>query len=335
MSLLHNCIIAEIGSVHDGSLGNALKLIDLAKSVGADAVKFQTHFPEFEVTVDSPRPSHFSAEDRATYFSRTGFSRYEWETLFEHAQDIGISFLSSAFSVEAATFLDGLGVEVHKIASGEVTNRALISQIAESGKPTLLSTGMSDWAEVEQALQMLRAGSVPEITILQCTSMYPCPPQSVGLNVLGEIRERFSCEVGLSDHSFGPAASIASAALGASVIEKHLTFSRRMYGSDAPYAMEPEEFSDLSIAVREVWEMVAHPVDKNDLSALRSARNTFQAVVVAAEPLAVGHSIREEDLSYRKANSGLIAWKAPLLLGKTLSRPISALEPINFEDTFE
>ena len=318
MTKFSNTIIAEIGSVHDGSFGNALKLIDLAKEVGADAVKFQTHLADFEVTAEARRPRHFSEEDRSDYFTRTGFSALQWSGLKKHADEIGIEFISSVFSIEAVDLLDDIGVSVHKVPSGELTNIPLLEKLVESGKPVILSTGMSGWSEIDYAFKTLGGNRQLEIAILQCTSMYPCPPERVGLNVILEIQDRYGSTAGFSDHTYGPAASIAAAALGARLIEKHLTFSTRMYGSDAPYAMEPDSFKSMSSSINEVWKMNENNLDKDDLSGLEITRATFQGVLVASHDLDSGHQITEKDVTVRKSEEGLSPMALKSLIGKKL-----------------
>ncbi len=325
-------IIAEVGSVHDGSFGNAIKLIDLAKSVGADAVKFQTHLAEFEVTHDAKRPNHFQTESRLEYFERTGFTPEEWKLLKDHAEHIGLTFLSSVFCPEAVDLLDEIGVAAHKIPSGEVSRIDLLSRVAQSGKPILLSTGMSNWSEIGTAYETLRNGGAKDIWIFQCTSLYPCPPGSVGLNVLAELIENFDGKVGFSDHTAGVSASIAAVATGAQVVEKHLTFSRAMYGSDAPYATEPEQFQQLTEALREVWTMRKSPVDKNNIEHLSTVRTAFQAVALASKALQKGHTIGADDIVLRKAGDGISGRDVGSLIGATLSREKAALEKFDPSD---
>lgn len=330
--IFQHMVIAEIGSVHDGSYGNALKLVDLAKEVGANAVKFQTHFAELEVTPNSPRPEHFSTEDRFEYFKRTGFSESQWTRLKGHADQLGIEFLSSGFSSEAIRFLDEIGVVAHKVPSGELSNVSLLEAVGASSKPTLLSTGMSNWKEISRAITVLRRSQISEIAVMQCTSLYPCPPEKVGLNVLNEISEKYGTTVGFSDHTSGLAAPIAAAALGASVIEKHLTFSKRMYGSDARHAMEPADFARMVEALNEVWRTLSSPVDKDNLTDLLSARKTFQPRIVASRDISRGTIIREEDLTLRKSPAGLDSSELHLLVGKSVTKDIGIYQAIEEKD---
>ncbi|MFN3482173.1 N-acetylneuraminate synthase family protein [Rhabdaerophilum calidifontis] len=319
---MRTMIIAEIGSVHDGSFGNACKLIELAAECGADIVKFQTHIPAAETLRDAPMPPYFKGEPRFEYFERTGFSRPQWRDLQRACAAAGIGFLSSPFSLEAVDLLEEIGVDLYKVPSGETSNLPLLERLAETGKPVLLSTGMSNWAEIDAAVAILRGGG--PLCVMQCTSAYPCPPERVGLNVLAEMRARYGVPVGFSDHTLGPAAALAAAALGAGVIEKHLTFSRKMYGSDAANSMEPAEFAALCRDLRAVWTMLDNPVEKDDLAPYRDMKRIFEKSVVTARALAAGTTIRREDLAFKKPGDGIPAARYRDLLGRRVLRDLPA-----------
>ncbi len=309
-------LIAEIGSVHDGSFGNAKKLVELASRCGAHAVKFQTHIACAESLEEAPSPPYFNEESRIDYFNRTSFSVNQWRELKSLCEGLNVEFLSSPFSIEAADMLNTLDMTMFKIPSGEITNIPLLEKVASFNKPVLLSSGMSNWVELDNAFDILR--NCNELTIMQCSSLYPCPPESVGLNVLQEISKRYQCRVGLSDHTYGFAAPLAAAALGASVIEKHFTFSRSMYGSDAIHSMEPDEFRLLASSLLDVWTMVANPVDKNDITNYSSMKLIFQKSVVSACELRAGTVIERHHLAFKKPGSGIPASDYPTLLGKTI-----------------
>ncbi|MGQ0663094.1 MAG: N-acetylneuraminate synthase family protein [Pseudomonadota bacterium] len=315
-------LIAELGSVHDGSFGNASRLIEAAASCGADAVKFQTHIAAAETLADAPPPPYFQAEPRAAYFRRTAFSLDQWRALKAHAESHKVEFLSSPFSLEAVDLLEEVGVGAYKIPSGEVTNLPLLERIAATGKPVLLSSGMSDWAELDAAVAVLRRGG--PLVVLQCSSLYPCPPERVGLNVLGEMRARYGVAVGFSDHTDGPAAALAAAALGATVIEKHFTFSRLMYGSDAANAMEPADFKRLAEALRDVWAMLGHPVDKDDLGPYRDMKRIFEKSIVTARPIPAGTALTRADLAFKKPGDGISAARWQDVVGRRAARALPA-----------
>ena len=325
-------IIAEIGSIHDGSMGNAGKLIELAARVGADVVKFQTHLAEAESLADAPSPSYFSEEPRVEYFKRTSFNLGQWRRLKAYAEDYGVGFVSSPFSLEAVDVLEEVGVAFYKVASGEVTNLPLLERIAETGRPVVLSSGMSDWDELDRAVEALRDGG--DLTLMQCSSAYPCPPECVGLNVMKEMRERYGVPVGLSDHTRGLAAAVAAVALGAVMVEKHLTFHRGMYGSDAAHSADPEEFKAMVEAIREVEVMRANPVDKDDLLAYGDMKSIFEKSLVAAVNLTEGARLERAHLAFKKPGDGIKAAEYANWVGRTLARDVKAdtqLQPDDFK----
>ena len=182
---MNSLIIAEVGSVHDGSFGNALKLLNVAADCGADVVKFQTHIAGAETLRNAPTPAFFDLEPRFEYFERTSFSKIQWQSIIDKCNERGIEFLSSPFSIEAVELLEDLGVKSYKIPSGEVTNTPLLDVIAKTQKPVLLSSGMSTWKELDKAVDTIKRVH-SDITVLQCTSEYPCPNEEVGLNVRDE-----------------------------------------------------------------------------------------------------------------------------------------------------
>lgn len=316
-------IIAEVGSVHDGSFGNATRLVDVAAGCGADVVKFQTHIAAAETLRDAPMPPYFTGEPRYEYFERTAFSFEQWQALKAECGARRIEFLSSPFSIEAVELLERVGVARYKIPSGEVTNLPLLEVVAETGKPVLLSSGMSAWKELDAAVNLiLRRHS--RLTVLQCTTAYPCPYEQVGLNVMLEMRERYRLPVGLSDHTLTPYASLAAVALGASVIEKHLTFSRRMYGSDAPHSLEPPEFADLVRGIRAIETMLGHPVDKDDVSRFQVMKETFEKSLVSLVDIAAGVVITRAMVGAKKPGTGIPAARLHEVIGKRALRAVPA-----------
>lgn len=315
-------IIAEIGSVHDGSFGNACKLIEVAAAAGADTVKFQTHLPEAETLHDAPSPAYFKGEPRFDYFRRTGFTLEQWRRLKAKCDEMSVTFLSSPFSIEAVDLLEEVGAAQYKIPSGEVTNIPLLERVVATRKPILLSSGMSDWAEIDRAVAVLRAGG--PLVVMQCTSAYPCPPDQVGLNVLSEMAGRYELPIGYSDHTEGAAAAMAAVALGAVVVEKHLTFSRLMYGSDAVNAMEPAAFTKYCADLRSVWCMLDNPVDKDDLSPYSTMKLIFEKSIVAVRAMPSGTVIARSDLAFKKPGSGISAARYAEVVGRRLKRSVTS-----------
>jgi N-acetylneuraminate synthase len=314
-------IVAEAGMNHDGSLGIAERMIETAAECGADAIKFQLHDARAETTRDAPPPPYFAGESRFAYFERTAFDDSGWERLRTRCDRAGIEFLCSAFSVEAVARLEALGVARHKVPSGEVTNLPLLERIRATGKPVLLSSGMSSWTELDAAVDVLRG---PGLAVLQCTSAYPCPPERVGLNAMLEMRERYGCPVGLSDHTESIAASLAAAALGASALEKHFTLSKRLYGPDAALSLEPDELAALVRGVREIERMLASPVDKDDVEAFREMKAVFEKSVVAAADIAAGTTIEAHMVAAKKPATGIPARRLAEVVGRRARRDIAA-----------
>ena len=314
-------VIAEAGMNHDGSLGNAMRMAEVAAECGADAVKFQLHDAAAETTRDAPAPAYFQHETRWEYFERTAFTDEQWAALKRACEGAGIDFLCSVFSLEAVERLEGLGVDRYKIGSGEVTNLDLIRRVAATGKPVLLTSGMSSWEELDRAVEA--AGD--DVTVLQCTSEYPTRPERVGLNVLAELRQRYGKPVGLSDHSLGNYAAFAAVALGATVIEKHFTLSSDLYGPDAAMSMEPDELEDLVDGIRDIEAMLASPVDKDDLGEdIREMKRVFEKSVVTTREIPAGAEISREMVAAKKPGTGIPARHLVDVVGRKARVDIAA-----------
>jgi N,N'-diacetyllegionaminate synthase len=322
-------IIAEVGSVHDGSFGNAIKLIELAAALEVDAVKFQTHIPEEETLRSAPSPGYFSSENRFDYFARTGFDKYQWAELKACADENGLAFISSPFSQLAVEWLLDIGASALKVASGEVTNLPMLQAMSDTGVPVLLSSGMSDWDEISVAVETL---SGADITLMQCSSSYPCSYSDVGLNVLAEMRERYGIPVGFSDHTETNYAAFSAVAQGAVCIEKHLTFSKAMYGSDAPLAAEPEQFRDLVAGIRAITAINASAVDKSDSASYTDMKQIFQKSIVARRDIAAGEILSADALAYKKPGNGLSAARYKEVIGKKAKSAINQDDFIQLTD---
>lgn len=268
-------LIAELGSTHDGSIGIAKRSIEVMARCGVDAVKFQDHRWQ-DVPPDAPRPPWFTDEPRAEYFARTSFSRRQWTELAEVCDRNRVDLVVSPFSAEAALDLDGLARR-WKVASGQVANPDLLALLSRSDTPVLLSTGLSTWAEIDQAVAATRLGSRSSDAVLQCTTRYPCPPEAVGPHVIREMTLRYpGVRVGYSDHTREPYAPLLAVALGADVIEVHASLSRDLYGSDAWNSFEPSELASLVRQIRLAEDAMASRVDKStESSHTRELRRIF------------------------------------------------------------
>ena len=316
-------IIAEIGSVHDGSFGNALNLINAAAECGVDAVKLQTHISERETLPDAPMPPYFKGEPRFEYFKRTGFTLDQWQQFRQRCYERGVAFLSSPFSEEAVDLLEGVGMSRFKIPSGEVTNLPMLEKIARLRQPVLLSSGMSSWEELDRAVETIRQHH-DQLTVLQCTSEYPCPYERVGLNVMLEMHERYGLPVGLSDHTLTSYATFAAVTLGASAIERHFTFSRKMYGSDARHSLVPEEMSDLVQGIRAIEIMLQSKVDKDEIGRFRQMKKIFQKSLVPLRDLPAGTVLTRDMVGIKKPGTGISATRLDEFLGRELGRDVKA-----------
>ena len=327
-------IIAEVGLAHDGSLGLAHAFIDEVARGGADAVKFQTHIAAAESTPAEPFRVTFSRQDatRYDYWKRMEFTEAQWRGLADHAAERGLLFLSSPVSIEAVELLTRVGMPMWKIASGEIGNRPLLDAVVATGRPVLLSSGMSGLSELDAAVEQVRRAGLP-LGVMQCTTAYPCPPDRIGLNMLSVFRERYGCFVGLSDHSGTIFPGVAAATLGSDLLEVHVTMSRGMFGPDVPASVTLEELRQLVDGVRFVERMMANPVDKDAASAeMAPLRAIFTKSIVARHPLAAGTVIGEAHLAFKKPGTGIPANRVGDVLGRTLRRAVAADEIIREED---
>lgn len=327
IGLGHRCfVMAEIGLAHDGSLGTAHAYIEAVAKSGADAIKFQTHIAAAESTPSEPFRIKFSPQDdtRYDYWRRMEFTEPQWRGLMEHAQGRGLIFLSTPFSMEAVALLDRLGVPAWKVGSGDVSNLPMLEQMAGTDKPVLLSTGMSDWGELDAAVAVINSHRTP-VAILQCTTAYPCPPERLGLNLIGEMRERYRCPVGLSDHSGTIYAGLAAAALGANLLEVHVVFSRECFGPDVSASVTTGELKQLVDGVRFIEKTLANPVNKDQLAAeLTDLREIFGKSIVLSKDLDADHILTEHDLVLKKPGTGLPPAKLHGVLGRRLTKSVRA-----------
>jgi sialic acid synthase SpsE len=316
-------IIAEIGNTHEGSLGLAKQFIKAAADCGVNAVKMQTHIFEEESLPGAPNPPYFKDETRKEYFERTSFKLEQWKELKRYSQnELKIDFFSSPFSLEAVDLLEEVGMDTYKIASGEVNNIPLLEKIAKTKKRVLLSSGMSSWSEIDEAVQTLQLNGCEDLTVLQCTSEYPCPPEESGLNVLDEIKSRYeNIKIGYSDHTMGVAVPLAAVVKGATVIEKHFTLSQKMYGSDAMNSIEPQDFKRLVDEIRQIQIALSHNIDKDEkVRHLKDMKITFEKSIVSSRSIKQSEVISEGDLAYKKPGDGIPAQQYKKVLGKRINK---------------
>jgi len=330
-------IIAEIAQAHDGSIEMAHSYIDALAKTGVDAVKFQVHIAEAESSIHEPFRVKMASQDktRFDYWKRMEFTLQQWKELKKHCEEAGVEFLASPFSNAAVDLLEEVGVKSYKIGSGEVNNFLLLEKIARTGKPVILSSGMSSFEELGHTVAFLKKRKM-EISILQCTTAYPTQPENYGLNVIGELKERYGVAVGYSDHSAKIETCIAAVALGAEILEFHAVFSRNSLGPDSSSSLEIEEITQLVKAVRKIETALRHPVDKSDNSNFTELKNIFEKSLAVNKALKAGQVLRFEDLEAKKPKGfGMEASRFEEVIGKTLKTNLKKWNFLNWEDVEE
>lgn len=327
-------LIAEIGQAHEGSLGIAHSYIDALAECGINTVKFQTHIAEAESSIHEPFRVNFSYQDRTRYdyWKRMEFSESQWKGLMEHCHQVGLEFLSSPFSLAAVDLLDNIGVNRFKIGSGEVSNLLLLERIAQTGKPVILSSGMSSFAELKNACDFLKARDV-SYSVMQCTTSYPTQPEQWGLNVIQQMRDDFGVPVGFSDHSGDVYACLAATALGASILEFHVVFDKKMFGPDAKASLTLDQVKMLTKGVREIEIALAHPIEKNDQTGFLELKRIFGKSLAINKNLTKGHRLSVGDLEAKKpAGIGIKASEFQRVIGRTINKDLIAYSFLRDED---
>ena len=327
-------IIAEVGQAHDGSLGILHSYIDAVAETGVDAIKFQTHIAEAESSQFEPFRVKFSYEDktRYEYWKRMEFSLDQWKEIKRHCDGVKLMFMSSPFSNAAVSILEEVGVSKYKIGSGEVTNLLLLEKVAKTGKEIILSSGMSSLRELDETINFLRPFG-NSISILQCTTQYPTSPENVGLNVIKEMKKRYNCPVGLSDHSGTVYPSLAAVALGAELVEVHVVFDKRMFGPDSPSSLILDELKQMVDGVRFIATSLGNKVDKNDNSKFTALKSMFEKSLAVNKALKKDHIITFDDLEAKKPSGyGLPPQRYKEVIGKRLKNAKTQYDFIKEDD---
>ena len=308
--------------------------IDSVAQAGADAIKFQTHIASAESTRDETFRIPMSGQDesRYDYWKRMEFTEDQWHGLAKHAKESGLVFLSSAFSVEAVELLDRVGMPAWKVGSGEFRSHELLSAMMKTKNPVLFSTGMSHYAEVDEAVKTFNDQKV-DFALFQCTSKYPTPIEHVGLNVLDEYKQRYKCSVGLSDHSGSIHPALAAISRSADLLELHVTFDKKMYGPDTVASVT---FDDLALICRHAQNvnlMDQNPVDKDQMAGeLETVRNLFTKSIALASPQKAGTIISDQMLAPKKPGTGIPYTQKDDVIGLALSKDVDADRLLNWED---
>ena len=322
--------IAEIGMTHDGSFGLAKQLTAGAIESGADIVKYQCHIADAETLRSAPPPPYFSEESRFDYFSRTAFSAEQYAELVQFCHDRDVLACISVFSLEAVDVVAASGADIIKIPSGEVSNIPMLRHAASTGLPVIMSSGMSDWASVDRAVETFR--DVESFCLVQCSSIYPCPPEEVGLNLIQEMQERYSLPIGLSDHSLGGATAVAAVALGAKVIEKHFTLSKGLYGPDARFSLDLDEFKRMTEDIQFVAQACQSKVSKDDLEKYAEMKRVFEKSIVIKGGVKKGDTLGIENLSFKKPGTGISAECTDDVQGRVVNKTIEHDTMLQWED---
>jgi N-acetylneuraminate synthase len=327
-------IIAEIAQAHDGSLGIAHSYIDVLADCGVDAVKFQTHIANAESGEFEQFRVNFSYEDktRFDYWKRMEFTPEQWQGLKIHCEDKGVEFLSSPFSIEAVELLDKLNVKRYKIGSGELSNYLMLDAIAKTGKPIILSSGMSDWNELDDSMNFLKKYN-NKISLLQCTTAYPTQPEQWGLNVMQKMKERYQIEVGFSDHSGDIFACLAATTLGADILEFHGVFNHNMFGPDAKASLNIEQISQLVKGVRAINISLNTPQLKVDITNFSQIKTMFGKSLSTRVAVKKGNIVSITELESKKpGDKGIPAKYFEEIIDKKWNADLPANSFINRSD---
>lgn len=317
--------IAEIGQAHEGSLGIAHSYIDALAKTGVDAIKWQMHVADAESSSAEPFRINFSYEDhsRIDYWRRMEFTKDQWIGLKNHTEQLGMEFICSPFSNSAVEILEDLGVNRYKIGSGEVSNFLMLERIAKTGKEVLLSSGMSSYSELDNAVKIAQSYGSP-ISILQCTTAYPTKPENWGLNVIDELKSRYGVPVGFSDHSGDIYACLAATSLGAELLEFHVVFDKRMFGPDSRASLTISETSKLIKGIRDIRKALEHQVDKSDNSEYDNLKAIFEKSLAVNKNVCKGQVLTFNDLEAKKPkDQGISAHLYKEVLGKKLTKDLA------------
>lgn len=327
-------IIAEAGVNHNGQLDLALSLCDAAKEAGVDCVKFQTWKTENICTASAALAEYqkenvqSETESQFEMLKRLELSYDHFEYIKEYCERIGIDFLSTPDEEESLDFLmNRLQLPIIKIGSGEVTNIPYLRKIASYGKPIILSTGMSNLAQVATAYDTLVEAGAPSVSLLHCTTNYPCPVDEVNLKAMQTIKEAFKCQCGYSDHTMGIEVPIAAVAMGAEIIEKHFTLDRSMDGPDHKASLEPQELKAMVNAIRNIEAALGDGIKRPNKSEFECAK-VVQKSILAKRNIKKGEILSEDNLAVKRNGKGISSVHWDLVVGCYAIKDYNIDEPI-------
>ncbi len=329
-------IIAEMSGNHNQSLERALEIVEAVAKTGAQALKIQTYTPD-TMTLDlDEREFHISdskslwAGDSLYKLYGEAYTPWEWhKPIFDRARELGMIAFSTPFDDTAVDFLEGLDVPCYKIASFENTDLPLIRRVAATGKPLIISTGMASIAELDDTVRAAREAGCKDLILLKCTSTYPATASNTNILTIPHMRELFDCEVGLSDHTMGMGVSVASAALGATVIEKHFTLNRADGGVDSAFSMEPAEMAQLVIETERAWQAlgkVSYGVTEAEKKSI-----VFRRSLYVTQDIKAGDVLTKENVRAIRPGLGLPTKYLDVVLGKTIKQDVARGTALTFE----
>lgn len=329
-------IIAEMSGNHNQSLDRALAIVDAAANAGAHALKIQTYTAD-TMTIDLAEGEFFISDPANLWTGKTLHQLYEeahtpWEwhaPIFERALALGLIAFSTPFDETAVDFLETLDVPCYKIASFELTDLPLIRKVAATGKPMIISTGMSNAAEIDETVRAARGAGCHDLVLLKCTSTYPATPESTNLRTIPNLREWSGCEVGLSDHTMGIGAAVAAVALGATVIEKHFTLARADGGVDSSFSLEPQELQSLVIETERAWQALGNV--SYGATAAEKKSIAYRRSLYAVCDIAAGQPVTEQNVRAIRPGHGLPPKYFDLVLGRKAARDVKKGTPITWE----
>ena len=331
---MHTYIIAEAGVNHNGQLDLALKLCDAAKEAGVDCVKFQTWQTEKIVTRKAEKATYQSEntndaeESQFDMLKKLELSYEDFRLVQEHCNKIGIDFLSTPDEEYSLAFLmNELHLPLIKIGSGEVTNIPYLRQMASYHKPIILSTGMATLAQVAMAYDTLIAAGAPMVSLLHCTTNYPCPKNEVNLRAMQTMKEAFKCPVGYSDHTMGTEIPIAAVAMGAEIIEKHFTLDRNMDGPDHKASLEPHELKYMVDCIRNIEVALGDGIKRPNPSEVEISKVVLKSIV-AKVPINKGETLTANNMTIKRAGSGIPAAHWDMIVGTKALHDYDIDEPI-------
>lgn len=327
-------VIAELSANHNRSLETAFKIMDEAKRAGADAIKLQTYRPD-TITLNVDRPEFRIAgglwDGRSLYeLYEEAHTPWEWhQPLFEHARKLGITVFSSPFDATAVDLLESLGAPAYKIASFEVVDLPLIRYVASKGKPMIISTGMADESEIQEAVDAARSAGCQQLVLLHCVSGYPAPSDEYNLRTIPDMREKYGTVVGLSDHTLDNTTAIASIAMGACVIEKHFTLNRNGGGPDDSFSLEPQDLAHLCRDAKTAWRALG--AINYARTASESANVQFRRSLYFVKSLAAGDTITADAVRSVRPGFGLAPKHLDAIIGRRLVRSVSFGDAVSWD----